>query len=127
MTSEVDSHDSRRWARFSLRTLPIAMGLLSGVSAISATKIQRVTRQRQAVEMIRSNHGYLVYDHERRAEKLSLNPQPSGPAWLRDLIGVDYFVTVDTAWCFPPDDDSALMLADLPGLESLRLSCEHLS
>jgi hypothetical protein len=110
------------------RTLLIAMVSFSVAFAWAANWIDNSIRQRQAVEMIRNNdHGYIVYDYERRAERSSIDPESTRLAWLRDLIGIDYFSTVDTVMCHPPDDDSALMLPDLRGLKSLQLSCEHLS
>lgn len=84
-------------------------------------------RQRQAVEMIYNNHGFLSYHYKTSAQKSPLNPESPGLEWLRESIGIDFISTVDSVWCSPPDDGSALLLADLRGLKSLQLSCEHLS
>ena len=72
-----------RWFQYSLRTLLVVMTLSAIACSWYAAKKQSEERQQEAVATIEKLHGGLHWT------------QPSGPAWLRNLLGDDYFRTVD--------------------------------
>ncbi len=83
----------RRWFRFSLRTMLVAITLFCIWLGVTAS---RANRQRKAVETIRSYGAYVRYDYEMADNGWEVrrdNPLPPGPVWLRNLIGIDYFAT----------------------------------
>jgi hypothetical protein len=54
------------------------------------------------------------------------SPRPPGPAWLRNIVGIDYLATVDVVTWMDADDRSIPVVADLPALRSLLLSGKNL-
>jgi Leucine-rich repeat (LRR) protein len=121
----------RLW-RFSLATLLVlltAFGLWLGRIA------DRVHRQRAAVEAIRRVGGVAFYDWQFDAEgKMLRDPQPPGPAWLREFLGDDFLANVEVVGLLnvglgesePPPvdfgDEDVHHLANLPHLRHLQLS-----
>ena len=90
----------RRWPRFSLRTMLLAVALLGAWLAVMAN---RANRQRKAVEAVNSAGGEAYYDYQANEDgfRAEGNGRPPGPAWLRNLVGIDYLatavgVTIDT-------------------------------
>jgi internalin A len=73
----------RRWFQFRLRTLLIALLVLSLPLSWFAVELQRVRRQRQAVEAIKQLGGFV---DER--EKTSV------PKWIRESFPEDFFTEV---------------------------------
>jgi hypothetical protein len=90
--TEPSAKPRRRWFRFSLRTLLIAVTLLCVWLGYETTQ---AVRQRRAVELVNGIGGEIYYAHQRDA-KGNNNPMldPWAPRWLRELVGEDYFVTV---------------------------------
>jgi len=103
----------RRWFRFSLRTLFVLV-TLTGVWL--GFEVSAARRQREAVAVIQKGHAYVCFDYEMvanpsdpdhlvpasmvpavskitgtRFPPTNPNPSPSGPAWLRKLVGDEYF------------------------------------
>jgi len=61
-----------------------------------ALKMREAERQRKAVEAIRAAHGQVFYDYEFDEEdilRLDMADPPT-PAWLRRLVGDDFFADV---------------------------------
>lgn len=81
----------RRWYQYSLRTLLIVMVLASVGMSWLTVKMRRAARQREAVEAIRKLGGWVVYDYQSGS---AARPTPPGPAWLRRLLGDDFFAEV---------------------------------
>jgi hypothetical protein len=119
----------RRWFRFSLRSMLVAVTLLCVWLGVIAN---RANQQRRAVERLTSHNGdgawwSLSYDYqtdEHGSTALPVNaprPSPPGPKWLRELIGIDYFVTFVGADMYVKSagDDSIAALEDFPQLCSL--------
>lgn len=115
---------SRRWLRFSLRTMLIAVALLCVWLAIVC---QNAARQKHATEVIESAGGYFTYlsgdkDYpyiERREARDRLG-------WLRNLIGFDFFETVGEVDFWERDDSPRVhhaiaALGDLPHLRALHI------
>ncbi len=107
--------------RFSLRMMLLTVTLFSVWLGIVAS---RANRQKRAAAMVREHEGYVWYDYmcnEDGIDTVSRFREPSGPKWLRDFIGLDYFATVYYVSRFPADSDSIQALDDLPSLRHLVL------
>jgi len=107
----------RRWFRYSLRTMLVAVTLLCvWLGAV----VNPARRQRQTVEKLRESTGraFIRYDYEDRG---STNPR--APDWLRRLLGDDYFHdVVSLTWLhFHADEVTPDDLVDLPKLRDLTL------
>jgi hypothetical protein len=114
----------RRWFQFSLRTTMVAVTLLCIWLGVVCN---RANRQRRAVEALTKAGGYVWYDYE--ADEIGRHfvngPPPSGPEWLRNLIGMDYFETVASVNINiknAADEDSLSPIVDLPHLRGLSLT-----
>jgi hypothetical protein len=80
----------RRWLQFSLRTLLI-FTLICGIGfARLGRKIERKRGERVVVKEIRQAGGRVDYDYEIALPAV----EPFGPAWLRELLGEDFFSDV---------------------------------
>jgi hypothetical protein len=73
--------------RYSLR---IVLVLLTGLCVWLGLVSSRARQQRLATEQLKKLNATVVYDT--RAEELAV------PAWIRNLLGDDYFVTVVEVW-----------------------------
>ena len=73
----------RRWFQYSLQTLLVFVTLCAIPCSWYAVKMNRVKRQREAVEAIEKLGGRVEWS------------KPSGPAWLRKLLPDEFFQSVD--------------------------------
>jgi hypothetical protein len=119
----------RRRFQFSLRSLLIVTIVVSVACGWLGKKIEQKHREREVVEAIRKLGGAVYYDYDGR-DFLSpppdspQNAEPFGPAWLRSLLGDNFFSEV-TSVSFASDnltDDGLGDIELLPQLKSLRLS-----
>ena len=82
--------------------------------------MREAERQRKAVEAIRKAGGWVFYDYECSEDGGTVvGAEPPAPAWLRKLVGDDFFsdvvgVLVDSA------DDGDLALNHVSGLTELE-------
>jgi hypothetical protein len=84
-----------RWYQFSLRTLLVLVLLASVGMSWFAVRMQRARKQREVVAAIVEMGGRVTYDYDFDASgNRVLNPKPPGPAWLRKLLGDDFFANV---------------------------------
>ena len=122
--TERRSAKPRRAFRFTLRSLLIAITLF-GVWL--GWRVDRAHRQRDAVRAIRACGGNVTYDYQVAAKKV--DARPSEPAWLIELVGVDFFHKVEGV-NFPADPynpraeyDAEVFarLTDLPDIVFIRL------
>jgi len=85
----------RRWLKFSLGGLLLAITLLC---LLLGWQADRVARQRRAVEMVERLGGHVAYEHQwyESPPFSHYNPQieSRAPLWLRELVGEDWFRTV---------------------------------
>jgi hypothetical protein len=79
----------RRWFQFSLRTLLIFTLVCAIACAWVARRMERKRKEREAVKAIESLNGAAHYDYV--IERLG---KPSGPDWLRTLLGENFFSDV---------------------------------
>ena len=127
----------RRWLQFSLRTLLVVMTAFTIPLGII---VNRAYEQREAVAAIEALGGAVIYDWQPSLRAQSRGTwsihyeathwtnfftpkkgQPGGPAWLRRLIGDDFFQDVATVNLSIPSsvsEDEVLQL--IPRLQRLR-------
>ncbi len=134
-----------RWYQYSLRTLFVLTLIVSLLMSWHATKMKRATAQKNAVEAILAAGGTVEYDYQFDEQGISIKGATGRrPAWLRDLLGPDYFdtvahVTVKSAegmagvnglarlrslsiYGREDDEDPMSLLRELEGLEELNVS-----
>lgn len=84
----------RRWLQFRLRTLLIAVLVLSLPLSWFAVRMEKVRRQREAVAAIERLGGYARYESE-FASLMSTGTIPQRQqTWLRSTLGEDFFENV---------------------------------
>jgi hypothetical protein len=111
----------RCWFRYSLRTLLLLITLLC---FWIGWQVNRAQRQKQTVASIRAVGGLVHYEHERLEGEdgvpdLPERPLP-GPDWLHELLGVDYFASVEYVMLEEDVPENVLKgLAHLKGLKYL--------
>ena len=87
----------RRWFQYSLRTLLIFTLLFAIASAWLVRIEKRAERQKAAVEALLKAGGAVFYNYQLNASwATGVQGKPSGPVWLRRLLGNDAFdIVVD--------------------------------
>jgi hypothetical protein len=84
-----------RWYQYSLRSLLVLMVLVASLGSWFAVKRQQLEKQRAAVKAIGEMGGEVEYDYQLDGSgRLNLDAEPPGPAWLRNLLGDDFFTHV---------------------------------
>jgi hypothetical protein len=85
----------RRWFSYSLRTLLVFVTIASAGFGWLGYKMRQAQRQKEAVEAIRKLKGTVEYDYHCDVHYgVTKVPTPPGPAWLRKLLGDDFFANV---------------------------------
>ncbi len=85
----------RRWFQFSLRTLLVFVVVCAIPCAWLGSKIERKRKERGAVKAIVALHGTVRYDYQSGALPDGPRAEPFGPAWLRRLLGENFFSEVE--------------------------------
>ena len=83
----------RRWFRFSLRTVLLAITIVGIVLGMFCARYQRAARQKEIVELLTATGATVTYDDGNVDPK---NPfkhvrVPRGPEWLRQRLGSHFF------------------------------------
>ena len=119
----------KRWPRLSLRS---AMVLILIIGLPVGWKARRASIQRRAVAAIAAMGGYVTYEHELDQRGFpGISRPPPGPAWLRRLIGDEFFREV--AWINLDnrqpdnrlDDESIASLLQCDRLQGLTIHGPH--
>src|SRR5262245_46538428 len=123
------SQRNRRWFQFSLRTLLTVMLVAGCGLGWVGMKVQQGRRQKAAADTMREAGAYVLYDWEIEARQNGIeNATPYGPAWLRTLLGDDFFVSVQRVELGGDFTDAQLQpLQEFTNLESFGLSSEKLT
>ena len=96
-----------RWFQYSLRTLLVFVTLCAIACSWLAVKMQQAKRQREAAAAIKKLGGMVEWS------------DPSGPAWLRSLLGDDFYRSVfRVSWQGTKVTDAGL--EHLKGLNQLQ-------
>ena len=90
-------------------------------SVVLGWKVRQVQRQKTAVAMVEARAGAVIYDYE---DDESYDGRRPGPDWLCELIGVDYFASVESI-VIPQGLPDTSQLAGLAQLKFLMLSCQQ--
>jgi Leucine-rich repeat (LRR) protein len=112
----MEAKRKRRWFQFSLRTLLIVTLVVAIPCAWVGRKIERKRRERAAVALIENLGGHVVYNYQTDGTR-----EPFGPAWLRELLGKDFFSEVDRIRLMSVTDDVLQQLKQFGELRSLLL------
>jgi hypothetical protein len=109
-----------RWHfQFSIRSLLALTVAIAIPSSWVAVKMQQAKRQKEVVDKC-SQFLYVGYDYQLDAYGQRMpDAQVPGLAWLRKLLGDDFFSTVVEAE--PNNDASMLILKDLCGIRTLLI------
>jgi hypothetical protein len=116
----------RKWLRFSLRTLLL---LITALCVWLGIQVTSARRQREAVAAIIKAGGTVFYDYEMVPDtpfgyNVNKMLRPPGAAWLRQLVGEDYFRTAGVVW-LPSSAESAVdQLAKLSSVQAIRIEGE---
>ena len=82
----------RRWFQFRPRTLLIGVALAGCGLGWLGVKLRAARRQAADVAAILKLGGSVEYDYDNDAQGNRVpNPLPPGPAWLRSVLGDDFF------------------------------------
>lgn len=106
----------RRWLQFSLRSLLIFTVLCAIAAGWLGRKIEHKRREHAAVDAIRKHGGTVDYDYND-------GNKPDGPAWIRSLLGDNFFNEVRAVHFYGADatDDSLRSLEGLTRLQEVDL------
>jgi hypothetical protein len=120
-----------KWGRFALRTLLIlapAVGIWLGLIMAAARQ------QQNAVKAIQAAGGNIDYDFQKvtigGVTGIDVNAPMPGPAWIRKLLGDDYFITAIDVMLDGDqvtDDLIQMQVASLSHLEDLRVNSQNFS
>jgi hypothetical protein len=114
-----------RFFRFRLKSLFIVFTILAVYLGIETI---RVTKQRKALAIVQKLGGQLFYDYQIDPQndyrRIQGTISPRGPAWLRAIVGDDYFRTaieLDLIRVSAGDEELGKLSSLLPGIRLLRL------
>ena len=111
----------RRWFQFSLRTLLIFMLVCAVACAWLGRMIEQKRRERGAVEAIRKAGGSVLYDYQVQPSGRRMRfAEPTGPAWLRSLLGDNFFSDVDSVNLNDPLRSAAALAGPIEELEDIK-------
>ncbi len=112
-----------RWYQYSLRTLLILVTVFAFVCSWVAVKMGQAKRQKEIVEQLIKSGCGIRYDFEVASfRKNNSNPQPPATAWLRGLLGIDFFSNVEEVYCENNlTDDDLKKLGEFKHLKVLEI------
>jgi hypothetical protein len=100
---------ARRWFQYSLRSFLV---VVTALAVWLGVVVNRAREQREAVKAIEALGGDVIYE----GEDPFADAEPSGPAWLRRVVGNDFFDAVDVVILERKSD----IVRSIPHLKRLR-------
>jgi len=113
----IDPTNRRRFA-FRLRTLIIIVTLIGLALFPVAAKVQKAREQKRTVAWVLANGGVVGYDWQSQESDAT---SPTGPKWLRRLLGDEFFQTVQRVNLNHTRVDDLAPLRKLTSLRQLYL------
>jgi hypothetical protein len=86
----------RRWYQFSLRSLLIFTLICSVASAWVTRRMEQKRLEREAVSAILKDGGDVLHDYQIESYGFNRSAKPTGPNWLRKLLGENFFSEVES-------------------------------
>ena len=132
---EEETEPKRRWYQYSLRSLVLVMTVVClWLGYIS----NEARKQRNAVAWVEEMGGHVEYDYEPlnpidvkiqdgKVYFYEIVPEPPGPDWLREWIGIDYFSDVARVYLMDTIIKDLSQLESLTNLKLLTLSYPEVS
>jgi hypothetical protein len=109
----------QRWYQFSLRSLLLFTLICAIASAWLAHRMDQKRIELEAVDSLVKRGARVAFDyHFLKSGGFDATAQPPGPAWLRRLVGENFFGEVENVE-FPAEIRSPIVDADLVRLGSL--------
>jgi hypothetical protein len=108
----------RRRVQFSIRSLFVLMLTVAAAFGWLVAEMKAAREQKDAVEEMRKLGWDVYYDWEL---DLGRGPEAPQPAWLRNLLGNDFFVHAQFARCGANGEDADAGLAHLKALTKLEV------
>jgi internalin A len=127
MPAEAVAHPWRKMLRLSVRALVVVVLV---IGAGLGWFVRSAHIQRDAVAVIRHAGGTVSYDWEWNHGAPVKAGKPRAPAWLLDMIGVDYFGHVTAVWgpsSMTPADDVMVAAGKLTQLQYLDVDQSYIS
>ncbi|HUY89570.1 MAG TPA: hypothetical protein VMV10_12620 [Pirellulales bacterium] len=121
------SAPARRRSQFSLKGFFV---LLTVIAIWLGVTVNQAREQRAAVRAIEALGGTVVYDWRLRYEysekygfafSIDRDDDPPGPAWLRRLVGDDFFQNVEVVFFEAPETNALKAIPHLQQLRTLRI------
>lgn len=119
-----------RWFQFSLRTLLILMVICGVACALVMKRVERKRREREIVAAMEKLGACVEYDYQLDANRnLKWPAVPPGPAWLRRLLGENFFCEVESVSlkCRKANDADIEPLEGLTELHVLDLQSTNIT
>lgn len=124
MTNELPKR--RRWFQFRLRTLFIAILVLSLPLSWFAVRLEKARRQREAVKVIRQLGGEVIYHWEPPSpgiQCLMEVEEPRTPEWICRLLGKEFSdVMAVSLWGQGVQESDLSVLQEFPNLRGLEIT-----
>jgi hypothetical protein len=121
----------RRWLKIFVQTLLVVLAVLGGPLLWVAWKMEEKRQERTVVAEIERLGGHVFYDWQmarlQEVNSLPRSGEPTGPTWLRWLLGDDFlshvaYVGLPPSERSPVNDDDLRRVATFSNLEDLDLS-----
>jgi len=118
----MSSSPKHRWFRYNLRSVLVATTLMAVYLGIWTSSARR---QRASTNAIVALGGSVTYDFQATTGRFVVDAVPVGPAWLRSILGRDWFDSVHGVGLYDADGATdeliAVSLHGVPDTRSLQL------
>lgn len=122
-TASSETRRKRRLVRIGLRTLLVLLTITCAGLGCLAWRFNRARNQQKVVGAVWTAQGFASYDYQwdGQLHEYVADAEPPGPAWLRDLAGIDFLADV-VAVQLPHGLEDVSQLGELKGLRELDLN-----